>query len=154
MNTKNIGNIGEAGVLYKFVELNIPIYIQFGDNEPADYIILVDNKPIKIQVKTSSAYDCHITTFDLVSSTTHRIHGKKHKYSTEEVDAFVCYDLITKECFLVKNHGNMTGFTVRYNKPKNLQYKNINFCKDFILSVETLHELSISLDKDKVQTTI
>ena len=33
MNTKFIGNVGEAKTLSKFVELGIPVYIPFGDNE-------------------------------------------------------------------------------------------------------------------------
>lgn len=47
MNSKMIGNIGEAKILAKLVELQIPVYIQFGDNEPADYLILVNNNHIK-----------------------------------------------------------------------------------------------------------
>lgn len=72
MNTKKLGNIGEAKVLASCVELGIPIYLQFGDNEPADYIIIVNNNCLKIQVKTSSTYDGEKVLFDLVSSTTHR----------------------------------------------------------------------------------
>ena len=33
MTTKQLGNIGEAKALAKFVELQIPVYIPFGDNE-------------------------------------------------------------------------------------------------------------------------
>lgn len=33
MNTKRLGNIGEAKVLSAFVEHEIPVYIPFGDNE-------------------------------------------------------------------------------------------------------------------------
>lgn len=39
MNSKRIGNIGEAKVLAKFVEMGIPIYIPFGDDEKADLCI-------------------------------------------------------------------------------------------------------------------
>jgi hypothetical protein len=39
MNTKQIGNIGEAKALGKFVEMMIPVYVSFGDNEKADLII-------------------------------------------------------------------------------------------------------------------
>lgn len=158
MVTKELGNVGEAYVLAKFVELNVPIYLQFGDNERADYIVLYNNIPIKIQVKTSSRYDGDKTEFDLCSSTTHRTKGKKHKYSFQEVNAFACYDIITKEIFLVENTENMTGITIRYTPPKNGQKKQIHFFEDYALSVETLQKVSKtvidSYDKEKVQTTI
>lgn len=50
----------------------------------------------------------------------------------------------------------MTGFRIRYSLPKNNQYTNVNMYSDFLLSVETLQEVSkaISQDKEKVQTTI
>ena len=49
MNSKNIGNIGEAKVLTKFVELGFPVYIPFGDNEKADLIVEFNGKLNKIR---------------------------------------------------------------------------------------------------------
>lgn len=156
--TKELGNIGEAYVLAKFVELNIPVYLQFGDNERADYIILYNNIPIKIQVKTSSRHVEDKTEFDLSSSTVHRTNGKKHKYSFQEVNAFACYDVVTKQIFLIENIENMTSVTIRYTPSKNGQKKHVNFFEDCVLSVETLQRVSKavidSYDKEKVQTTI
>ena len=153
MNSKRIGNIGEAYALAKLVELGIPVYQQFGDNEPADYIIIVNNNLLKIQVKTSTTYDGERTRFDLTSSTMHRKNGDRHKYSVGEVDAFICYDISTKEIFLIKNNGDMTTVVIRYSLPKNNQKEDINFHTDYALCVETLHEISLR-DKEKVQTTI
>lgn len=142
MNSKRIGNIGEAYALAKLVELGIPVYQQFGDNEPADYIILVDNKALKVQVKSSDTYDTNKTIFDLTSSTCNKKNGVRHKYSKEEVDIFLCYDNKTKELFLVKNTGNLISFIIRYTKPKNNQIKGINFHTNYPLCVETLHEIA------------
>lgn len=142
MNSKRIGNIGEAKTLAWFVGNGIPVYQQFGDNEYADYIVLINNIPLKIQVKTSDTYDGEKVIFDLTSSTAHRKRGVKHKYSVDEVDAFVCYDIQTKEMFLIKNTGNMTAVAIRYIKTKNGQQANINYSSDFSLCVETLHEIS------------
>lgn len=55
MNNKRIGNIGEAKALAKFVELGIPVYIPFGDNESADLIAEFNGKLNKIQCKTTAA---------------------------------------------------------------------------------------------------
>lgn len=38
MTTKQLGNIGEAKTLSKFVELQVPVYQAFGDNEKSDLI--------------------------------------------------------------------------------------------------------------------
>lgn len=142
MNSKRIGNVGEAYALAKLVEMGIPVYQQFGDNEPADYIILIDNKPLKVQVKSSDTYDGDKVIFDLTSSTLHRKNGDKHKYSTNEVDLFICYDIQTRELFLVRNSGDMSGITIRYTEPKNNQQQGINYSTNFSLCVETLHEIS------------
>ena len=142
MNSKRIGNVGEAYALAKLVEMGIPVYQQFGDNEPADYIILIDNKPLKVQVKSSDTYDGDKVIFDLTSSTLHRKNGDKHKYSTNEVDLFICYDIQTRELFLVRNSGDMSGITIRYTEPKNNQQQDINYSTNFSLCVETLHEIS------------
>lgn len=72
MNTKQIGNIGEAKVLSKFVELGLPVYVPFGDNERADLIVEFNGKLNKIQVKTSINAKDGVMIFDLISSTTHR----------------------------------------------------------------------------------
>lgn len=153
MNSKRIGNIGEAYALAKLVELGIPVYQQFGDDEPADYLIIVNDKILKIQVKTSTLSNNDRVIFDLTSSTLHRNNGDKHKYSTKEVDAFICYDSNNKKLFLIPNSGNMTGIIIRYTEPRNNQKKGINYFTNYSLCVEALHEIS-HRDKEKVQTTM
>ena len=49
MNSKSIGNIGEAKVLCKLVELGIPVYTPFGDNEKADLIAEFNGNLIKFK---------------------------------------------------------------------------------------------------------
>lgn len=145
MNTKSIGNVGEAFVLAKLVEMGIPVYQQFGDNEPADYIILVNNKPIKIQVKTSTTFKDGKVQFDLCSSTRHRKNGVRHKYTLDEVDAFLCYDFVNKNIFLIRNDETFYSIIIRYEQPKNNQGWRTHNYKDFLLSEEALYKLSDSI---------
>ena len=86
MNTKNIGNIGEAKALAKFVELGIQVYLPFGDNERSDLIADFGGKLNRIQVKTSVKTENGTVLFDLTSSTMHRKNGVKHKYTPDEID--------------------------------------------------------------------
>lgn len=145
MNSKRIGNIGEAKALCKFVELGIPVYLPFGDNEKADLIAEFNGKLNKIQVKTSQKAEDGKMIFDLTSSTQHRKNGEKHIYTDEEIDYFVCYNIQRDKIFLISvNDTPNTGITIRYEKPKNNQVQGIKFEQDYlidnVLCVETLHE--------------
>lgn len=144
MNTKSIGNIGEAKVLCKFVELGIPVYTPFGDNEKADLIADFNGKLNKIQVKTSLKAEDGKMKFDITSSTVHRKNGVKHIYSENEIDYFACYNIGRDKIYLisVQDCAN-TSITIRYEKPKSNQIQGIRFEEDYlidnVLCVETLH---------------
>ena len=145
MNSKTIGNIGEAKALCKFVELGIPVYIPFGDNEKADLIAEFNGKLNKIQVKTSIKAEDGKMIFDLTSSTVHRANGVKHIYNKDEIDYFVCYNIARDKLFLIPiEKAPGTAITIRYEKPKNNQTKGIQFEEDYLLErslcVETLHD--------------
>ena len=144
MDTKGVGNIGEAKVLCKFVELGIPVYLPFGDNERSDLIAEFNGKLNRIQVKTSIKAEDGKMIFDLTSSTQHRSNGVKHKYTVSEVDYFACYNIARDKIFLIAVDEPRSSITIRFEKPKNGQINGINFEEDFLienaLCVETLHE--------------
>ena len=102
MNSKRIGNIGEAKVLAKFVEMGIPIYIPFGDDEKADLIAEFDGKLNKIQVKTSIKSKNGCSIFDLTSSTAHRTNGERRKYLNSEIDYFALSSLDRDKIYIMK----------------------------------------------------
>ena len=146
MDTKSIGNIGEAKVLSKFVELGIPVYLPFGDNEKSDLIADFNGKLNRIQVKTSVKAENGKMIFSLVSSTLHRTNGEKHKYTPDEIDYFACYNLQRDKLFLIPvTKTPNTAITIRYEESKNGQTQGIHFEEDFsfekVLCVETLHEI-------------
>ena len=158
MTTKQIGNVGEAIALAGFVQMQIPVYIPFGDNERADLIAEFNGKLQKIQVKTSEKCEDGKVTFSLVSSTVHRKNGVKHVYTKDEIDYFVLYNLETHMLLLVPQErvAGMKAVTFQIEwKPSRNQYEALNW-KDFtfkkIISVETVHETS-QVDEDTVQTT-
>lgn len=133
MTTKQLGNIGEARALSKFVELQIPVYQAFGDNEKSDLVADFNGKLQRIQVKTSEKCEDGKITFSLVSSAVHRKNGIKHKYTKEEVDYFALYNLATNILLLVPIElvlGRITvSFRIDGSKTHN-QYNNFNW-KDF-----------------------
>lgn len=133
MTTKQLGNIGEAKALSKFVELQVPVYQAFGDNEKSDLIADFNGKLQRIQVKTSEKCEDGKITFSLVSSTMHRKNGVRHKYTKEEVDYFALYNLATNILLLIPIElvlGRITvSFRIDGSKTHN-QYNNLNW-RDF-----------------------
>lgn len=159
MDTKGIGNIGEAKVLCKFVELGVPVYLPFGDNERSDLIAEFNGKLNRIQVKTSVKAEDGKMIFDLTSSTVHRSNGVKHKYTIDEVDYFACYNIARDKIFLIPVSEPRTTITIRYEKSKNGQTAGVHYEDEYlidnILCVETLHGTPKEFQgEDKVQTTI
>ena len=128
MTTKQIGNIGEAKVLSKFVSMGIPVYLPFGDNEKADLIAEFNGKLNRIQVKTSLKAEEDKMIFSLVSSTTHRQAGVKHVYTNEEIDYFALYNIEKDMLFLVsilEENLPSSQLTIRLEEPKfKNQYKS------------------------------
>ncbi len=134
MNSKRIGNIGEAKVLAKFVEMGIPIYIPFGDDEKADLIAEFDGKLNKIQVKTSIKSKNGCSIFDLTSSTVHRTNGERRKYLNSEIDYFALYSLDRDKIYLMKVPDNpMSAITIRFEDTKSGMKSRVNYESDFLI---------------------
>lgn len=135
MNTKFIGNVGEAKTLSKFVELGIPVYIPFGDNEKSDLIAEFNGKLNKIQCKTSLSIKDNKICFSLVSSTFHRKNGVKHVYSNDEIDYFSLYNIETNILLLIPIETiegmKSISFRVPFKEGKHNQFQNYNF-EDFL----------------------
>jgi len=132
MNSKRIGNIGEVKALCKFVEMGIPCYIPYGDNEKSDLIAEFNGGLKRIQIKTSYKCGNEKIIFSINSSSYHR-GGTNHFYTKEEVDYFVLYNIESDKIFLVPIERCFANnqFTIRLKKAKNGQIKNINFYEDF-----------------------
>ena len=103
MNSKRIGNIGEACILAEFVKMQIPVYVTFGDLEKANLIAEFNGKLNKIQIKTSEKFKNNQFEVSLKSSTIR--HGKDyyHTYDESEIDYFAVYNIPTQTALLFRN---------------------------------------------------
>ena len=137
-NSKIKGNIGEAKFLFECVRLSIPVYLQFGDNESADYIILINNKPVKIQVKSSTDFKNSVIQFSLNRSTKHKGKNYNSIYSKEEVDLFACYDIQNDFLFICKND-ERSFISFNYNEEN--PYKTSNKVSDYLFNEENIKRL-------------
>lgn len=144
MNTKRVGNIGEAAVLNKFVEMEIPVYIPFGDNESADLIAEFNGKLNKIQVKTSESKELEYVV-SLRSSTIR--HGKDYRkvYNENDIDYFAVYNVYSKILVLlpIKEFANRVAIKINivprntHNQHKAFNWNDYTFEK-IILGEESL----------------
>ena len=130
-NTSNIGNIGQAAVINKFVELGINIYLPFGDGYVVDLIAEWNNKLHKIQVKTTECSKDGNMTWRLGKQ--EGFHGTKVKYTSEEVDYFALYCIETKTLCLVpfKDCEDQLTICIKSDNFNGIKYKTMHFESDF-----------------------
>ena len=134
MNSKFVGNIGEAKVIAKFVEYGIPVYLPFGDNERADLIAEFNGKLNKIQVKTSLKAKNGVMVFNCCSSTAHRKNGKKYSYDKTQIDYFAFYNIQRDKILLLPvENCPITSVAIRYEEPHNGQIVGVRMEADYLL---------------------
>lgn len=106
------------------------MYTSFGDNEKSDMIADFNGKLNRIQCKTSKKFEDGRIVFDLVSSTTHRTNGVKHKYNKDEIDYFALYNIDSDISLLVPidilNERTKVTFNIPY-KPSSNQHTALNY---------------------------
>ena len=132
MNTKRYGNIGEAKTLSKFVELGIPVYVPFGDNEKTDLVIGIGNKLIKLQIKTCIAHTNGCSNFNVAAINYIKGKTNRHKYTKEEIDYFVLYDLEFDKLYMLEVPAiPINTISLRHFKSKNPYVTNIKYASDY-----------------------
>ena len=101
MTNRQIGDIGEACVIAKFVQLNIPVFIPFNDPGDIDIIAYFNNKLNRIQIKTSALKRKNHYTTKLTSTRNNIRNSQKHKYTKDEIDYFAIYNLTRQKVLLI-----------------------------------------------------
>ena len=137
MNTKQVGNIGEAAILSKLIEYGVSVYIPFGDNEKADLVADFNGKLVRIQVKTSIATGDSSYSFSTQSCTSQHFsmgYSSAHIYSENEVDYFCFYNIERKKCLIVPFHECPDRrIAFRYEQTLNGQVKGVRMEEDYSL---------------------
>lgn len=132
MNSKQKGNIVELEVMLSFLKLGINVLTPYGDCERYDFVVEINGQFYKIQCKMSQISEDG-SSFGFTTKSSNRVNGKSvnRTYTSEEIDFFAttcngkCYLVDVKECGLYK--------TLRFEKPKNNQEKNVCFAKNYEL---------------------
>lgn len=132
-NTKDIGDISEAKILARLVELGFAVLSPFGDNKRYDYVIDRDGKFERIQVKTGKvSADGSVISFPTSSSQNHV--GRGRVSYVGQIEHFGVYCPQNDSCYLVPvDVAPLRLMKLRLTASKNGQVKNVNFAKDYSL---------------------
>lgn len=132
LTSKQKGNLTELQCLTAFVAEGCGVSIPYGDNSKYDFIVDIDGKLLKIQVKTSSIKDEGSIKFSCRTTHVNCSGVKNEKYSSDEIDFFATY--WDGQCYLIPITECSTEKTLRFTSPKSGQIKGICFAKDYLLA--------------------
>ena len=125
-NSRAVGNIGESIAMAEFVKRGIPVFTPFGQNSPVDMLVYINEKFVKIQVKTTEEIKKGKMIFDICR--TNGFTGENKKYTKDEVDYFFLYCVENDFKGLISFEELSPRYTlcIRCDKAKNGQTKGIN----------------------------
>lgn len=130
-HSKNVGIIGEQILIAEFVKRGFNVLAPIGDNLPYDFVVEVDGRFIRIQVKTTEKITdgCMIFQTNRSNPYTRTI----YKYSKSEIDYFGFYCIENGFIGLLPIEDcNGKTITLRVLETKNKQRKNIRFASDYL----------------------
>lgn len=132
LNTHFIGEITEQQVALEFLKLGIMVSKPLVQSSRYDFIVDINNKLYKIQVKTCTLKENAFLEFATSTSHTNTQGTKNISYTKDDVDFFATY--YQGQCYLIpfEKCGNRSQ-RLRLIPTKNGQIKGITFAKDYLL---------------------
>ena len=95
MNTNQIGNLGEAKVLCKCLQLGYDVFLPYGDGNRVDLILKKGDKLYKVQIKTSATASNGTVIFHLASAkATRQKETEVHLYTKKKQIFIFCIVLL------------------------------------------------------------
>lgn len=133
LSTHFQGEITELEVAESFLKLGYQVCKPLVSDSRYDFIVDIDHKLYRIQVKTASlSQDEDYIEFHTESSHTNTKCTIYHTYSAEDIDYFAT--MYNHQCYLVPiEKVGSRSFRLRLKPTKNGQTKNINFAENFKL---------------------
>lgn len=133
-NVKHLGSLTELEVMTYLFKLGYQVSIPYGDNAPYDLILDVNNKLLKIQVKTSRKIEDGVYEFTCIRTRINKHQNIRKAYSDKEVDFFAT--MINGICYLVPFNETSNSKRLRFLPPKNNQVKGITFAKEYEAEIQ------------------
>lgn len=130
-NSRAVGNIGESIAVSEFVKRELPVFLPFGQNTPVDILVYLNEKFLKIQVKTTEEVKNGVMEFDI--SRTNGFTGRRKTYEKNEVDYFFLYCVENDFRGLIsyEDLNSRYSLRIRCEQTKNRQAKKINNIENY-----------------------
>lgn len=130
LHSKQLGAIGVLRVAAHLMSQGLSVFAEMGDLSRVDLIVLFENRPVKIQVKTRNLKDGKVSVDSRKSGP-----GYRYRYKPEDVDVFAIY-IPQRDVILFLNVNQVLrakGTTViRVDPAKNRQVKGIHWFGDYL----------------------
>ncbi|MCR4335534.1 MAG: group I intron-associated PD-(D/E)XK endonuclease [archaeon] len=125
---KQLSKEGELRFAAEFVRKEWNVFLPYGEDGPIDLLLEKEGKFKRIQIKSTKPRR-GVLFCRLKSSNNWQV----KKYSKKEIDTFGIYDAENKQGYLlpIEKVDGMTEVTIRLEKTKNNQQKNIHYAKEF-----------------------
>ena len=145
LDTKQKGNLTELQCITACYELGYNVSIPYGENSRYDFILDIDGKLLKIQVKTSRNKKSIKNPKDAIvftcrSSNTNASGNTYHRYTKEQIDYFATY--WDGKCYLVPVEECNIEKTLWFSSPANSQKNMISMASDYELTKTLSKEVS------------
>ena len=135
LDTKQQGNITEVECMLAFLKLGYNVLTPYGDCERYDFVVDLNNKLYRIQVKTANVNHIEEGYIEFITANKTTRNGTfvRHAYTSEEIDFFMTF--YNNQAYLIPINECCKGGTkrLRLTPPKNGQIKGITFAKDYEL---------------------
>lgn len=130
LHRKQLGSIGVLRVAAHLMSQGYSVFTERGDLSRVDLIVLVENQPIKVQVKTRNLKDGKIVIDSRKSGP-----GYMYRYQPEDIDIFAVY-IPEKDLVLFLEAGRVlqakSTTVIRVERSKNNQVEGIHWFEDFL----------------------
>lgn len=129
MDTNTIGKLTELKVLQYIIEKGYSVSIPFGDKDRYDQVWDINNKLLRIQVKTARPIDKEITgiVFNCRTTYSRNTGSKTHHYTDDEIDYFATF--WNNKCYLIPVNECSDKKTLRFSAKQNSS--SISWAKNY-----------------------
>jgi len=134
LDSKHYGALTELQVMTYLFGLGYQVSVPYGDNARYDFILDINNKLYKIQVKSARLEDEGVYKIDCSRMRVNRNRNIRKHYTNEEVDFFAT--MINGKCYLIPQSEVSDSKRLRFLPPKNGQIKGITFAKDYEAEIQ------------------
>lgn len=141
LNTHFQGKITEMKVATAFLEKGYQVSQPLVSSSRYDFIVDINGKLIRLQVKSSQNKDNSYIEFATSSSHTNTNTTINHSYTNQEIDYFATY--YENQCYVISvDECGSRAQRLRISPPKNGNQRGSKFLKDYTLEkfLETLND--------------